>query len=61
MSDATLIAKIRKNASEELRVSLTEYKNQQLVDLRVYADVGGAGELIATRKGVCCSISKISV
>lgn len=48
------IAAIRKNAREELQVSLTEFKGHDLIDVRVYADTGE--KLVATRKGVAASV-----
>ena len=59
-ADTTIIAKIRKNNSEEVRVALSEYRGVQLVDVRVFAELpDSAGERVATRKGVCMSIAKI--
>ena len=60
MTDATIIATIRKNAAEEIRVSLTTFKEHELVDLRVYADMDGKSERQPTRKGISCHVSKIS-
>src|SRR4051794_20130335 len=57
MADGTLIATIEKNVSEEIRVSLTEFKGHSLVDVRVFA---GDGERRATKKGVTFNVSKLS-
>ncbi len=46
------ITSIEKNAAEEIRVALTEFKDHQLVDLRVYATNGASGERVPTRKGL---------
>ena len=44
--------RITKNAAEEIRVALTEFKDHQLVDLRVYATNGATGERVPTKKGL---------
>ncbi len=54
-----LIETIRKNAREEIRISLTEFKGHDLVDCRVYADPYTGGDWLATRKGVCVSVKKL--
>lgn len=46
------IATIEKNVAEEIRVALTEFKDHQLVDLRVYATNGATGERVPTKKGL---------
>ena len=46
------ITSIEKNAAEEIRVALTEFKDHQLVDLRVYAINGASGERVPTKKGL---------
>lgn len=45
-----IIASIRKNARESVRVEITEFKGHNLVDLRVYAD-GDDGQ-VPTKKGI---------
>ena len=50
-----LIAQFEKNATEVVRVSLTEYRGRKLVDVRVhYSD--DAGEYRPTKKGVSLSV-----
>ena len=51
------IAVIRKNANEEIRVSLTKYRGLDLVDARVYADNGS--EHVATKKGICVHVNTL--
>lgn len=51
------IATIPKNAREQLRVSLTEFKGHDLIDVRVYADTGE--KLVATRKGITASVDHL--
>ena len=50
-----LISEFRKNSQEVVRVSLTEFKGHQLLDLRVYYE-DDAGELKPSRKGVALSV-----
>jgi len=50
-----LIAQFEKNATEVVRVSLTEYRGRKLVDVRVYyAD--DEGQYRPTRKGVSLNV-----
>jgi hypothetical protein len=46
------VAVIRKNASDEVRIRLTEYQGHRLVDVRVYARNPGKPEPVPTAKGV---------
>ena len=50
-----LISSFEKNALEEVRVSLTEFKGHQLIDLRVYY-LSADGESRPTKKGLALSI-----
>ena len=52
---AELITKFEKNATEEVRVSLTEYKGHELIDIRVYYAPPGR-EAIPTKKGLTMSV-----
>lgn len=51
-----LLASFQKNAMEEVRLSLTEYKGHQLVDLRVYFQPLSSGEAYPTKKGLTISV-----
>lgn len=50
-----LIAQFEKNATEVVRVSLTEYHGRKLVDVRVYYS-DDAGAYRPTRKGISLSV-----
>jgi hypothetical protein len=50
-----LISSFEKNALEEVRVSLTEYRGHQLIDLRVYY-ASSDGESRPTKKGLALSV-----
>ena len=50
-----LIAQFEKNATEVVRVSLTEYRGRKLVDVRVYYS-DGEGQYHPTKKGVSLSV-----
>lgn len=41
-----------KNATEEVRVSLTEFKGHKLIDLRIYFEPEDGGERRPTKKGI---------
>jgi len=59
--DKGLIGTIQKNRASEVRVSLTEFKGYQLVDVRVWAKPFGTegGDTRATREGVSLGIAKL--
>ena len=50
-----LIAQFEKNATEVVRVSLTEYRGRKLIDVRVYYSTDD-GEYRPTKKGVSLSV-----
>ena len=50
-----LIAQFEKNATEVVRVSLTEYRGRKLVDVRVYYS-DDEGQYYPTKKGVSLSV-----
>jgi hypothetical protein len=50
-----MIAQFEKNATEVVRVSLTEYRGRKLVDIRVYYS-DDAGEYRPTKKGVALNV-----
>jgi len=51
MSEDQLVARIAKNAREEIRVALRHYKGHSFIDLRVHAR-GADGEMVPTGKGI---------
>lgn len=60
MSDASQhIATVGKNRSEDVRVALTEFNGHDLVDVRIFADIEGAGERQPTRKGVSLKVGQL--
>ena len=50
-----LIAQFEKNATEVVRVSITEFRGRKLIDLRVYY-TDDEGEYRPTRKGISISV-----
>lgn len=50
-----IISKFRKNAYEEVQVSLREYQGRQLVDIRIYAGARGQ-DTVPTKKGISLPI-----
>jgi hypothetical protein len=50
-----LVSSFEKNALEEVRISLTEFKGHQLIDLRVYY-ISQDGEPRPTKKGLAISV-----
>lgn len=46
-----------KNATEEVRVSLTEFKGHKLIDVRIYFEPEDGGERRPTKKGITVDVS----
>lgn len=49
-----LIGEIQKNATEKIRVSISEYKGHKFIDVRVYFE-DDSGEWKPTKKGITVS------
>jgi len=45
-----LVASVRKNSREEIRIALREYRGHRFIDMRLYA-ANASGELVATARG----------
>lgn len=53
MDDAYhLIGSVQRNSQERLQVALSEYRGSPFIDVRIFADLGGGGDLQPTRKGI---------
>jgi len=55
-----LVSKFEKNATEEVRVQLREFRGHQLLDMRVFYFPTEGGEPRPTRKGIAISVGLIS-
>lgn len=53
------IATIDKNRGSEVRVALTEFKGQRLVDLRVYCGFTAANVPMPTKRGIALSVGNL--
>ena len=53
-----VISSFAKNSFEEVRISLTEFKGKELIDLRVYYQPDGEEEMRPTKKGITISSEK---
>ena len=53
---AEILHQFAKNATEEVRVSLTEYKGHKLVDLRIYYEPEDGSERRPTKKGITIDV-----
>jgi hypothetical protein len=51
------IHQFAKNATEEVRVSLTEFKGHKLIDVRIYYEPEDGGERRPTKKGITVDVS----
>jgi len=54
-----LVARISKNPTEEVRISLTSYRGHELVDIRVYFQ-DDQGEWRPTKRGVSLSVDSFT-
>lgn len=52
-----VITKFKKNATEEVRATLDEYRGKQVIDLRVWVEPDEGKERIPTKKGLTLSVS----
>ena len=59
MNENELIHSFQKNATEEIRVSLSEYLGHKLIDIRVYYQ-GEDNEYRPTKKGLSISVEKFN-
>lgn len=50
-----ILGKLKKNVFEEVLVALTEFKNQRVIDIRVW--FGSGAKRVATKKGITLSRS----
>jgi hypothetical protein len=51
-----IVHQFPKNATEEVRASLTEYKGHKLIDLRIYYEPEDGGERRPTKKGITIDV-----
>ena len=51
-----LIATFEKNKFEEVRVQVREYKGYDLIDIRIWTDVKGTEDRVATAKGLSLNV-----
>lgn len=58
-SNGTVIADLEKNATERVRVTLTEYNGRNLCDIRVYTEYKSSGEVGPTKKGVSLRVEML--
>ncbi len=52
-----IIHQFTKNATEEVRASITEYKGHKLIDFRIYYDPEDGGDRRPTKKGITIDVS----
>jgi hypothetical protein len=53
------VAAVEKNASEQVRVILDEFKGTRLVDMRVFATFSAASVSMPTKKGLSLRVALI--
>ena len=56
MKDVQVVHYFPKNAEEEVRFSLREYKDRQYLDLRLWFQPARGGELRPTKKGLTLAV-----
>lgn len=50
---------VPKNAQDEVRITLTDYKGYAIVDIRVFSDFAGDGVRRPTKKGVALRVGTL--
>lgn len=55
----TVVADLEKNATERVRITLTEYNGRDLCDIRVYTEYKTTGEIGPTKKGVSLRVEML--
>ena len=50
---------VRKNARETIRVTPSQFKGHDLINLRVYTKMAGEAELVATKKGIAIPVDMV--
>lgn len=59
MSNATIVARLRKSDDAEIRVTLDRYKGRAVVDVRVWFVPTGAHDFVPSRKGVTLDAERL--
>ena len=54
-----VIARIQKNADEEIRVAIAEFKGHHLVDIRIFVDFTAARVPMPTKRGLSIRIGQL--
>ena len=57
ISSEKQVARITKNTNEEIRIGVTLYQDNPLIQIRTYAAYGKSSEFTPTKKGVAMSVN----
>lgn len=52
MSDAKLLAAIERSETEQLQISISEYKGKSYLNMRIFYTTDGGSSWLPTKKGV---------
>ena len=55
MAEAKIIATVPRSATEQLQISINEYKGKSYLDMRIYYTTDDGATWLPTKKGVTCS------
>ena len=59
MAEKELLASIERSATEEMRVSINEYKGKEYVDMRIYYTTDDGATWNPTKKGITVAPERI--
>lgn len=59
MEEERLVYRFQKNQDEEVRISLREYKDRRYLDLRIWFQPSGGGDLHPTKKGLFLALEYV--
>ena len=55
MAEPKIIATVPRSATEQLQISINEYKGKSYLDMRIYYTTDDGASWLPTKKGVTCS------
>jgi hypothetical protein len=55
----TILARIPKGKSDEVRIALENYHGRDCIDLRQYIKIDPSGEIVASKKGISLPVGSL--
>ena len=61
MAEPKLIATVPRSATEQMQISINEYKGKSYLDMRIYYTTDDGANWLPTKKGVTCSPDNLEI